>query len=357
MSPSNNQPNSASGQPAPRRVTLKDIAYELGVSHVTVSMALRNSPRVAASTREQVKKKAEEMGYSPDPMLTALATYRRTSTNQPIQSSLAWINVWPDPKKLRSYLHFNLYWKGAHATAADHGFRLEEFILKELPADKLVSVLRARSISGLLLPPSPDPIPFDLSPIPWERYSAVRFGSSPELPPYHGVHSDQSANAAMAFDRMLEKGYRRIGFCGPRTRLRTFGAGFYWAQYNADVARIPLLGFPDNDLNTQKQMLNTWITEHRPDAILVDESSGHDIPQLLTDLGLRIPDDIGLACTNVLDTNIDAGIEQDPEEIGRAGMLTLIAQIHSNQKGTPRCGRHTRIEGQWIDGAMLPDRS
>lgn len=340
-----------------RRVTLKDIANELGVSHVTVSMALRNSPRVAASTRERVKQKAAEMGYSPDPMLTALATYRRTSTNQPIQSSLAWINFWPDPKKLRSYRHFDLYWQGAHKTAADHGFRLEEFTLKDLPAAKLVSVLRARSITGMLLPPAPNPIPFDISPIAWNRYSVIRFGSGTALPAFHGVNSDQLVNAEMAFDHMQAKGYRRIGFCGPKTRLRVFGAGFYWAQYNAQAACLPPLGFTGGDLDTQKAMLKSWIAENKPDAILVDEAYGHDIPQMLTDLGIRIPDDIGLACTNVLDTNIDAGIDQDPEEIGCAGMLALIAQININQKGLPRRSRHTRIEGQWADGSMLPDRS
>jgi len=37
---------------------------------------------------------------------------------------LAWINCWPDPKKLRSFKEFDLYWKGAFAEAERSGYRL-----------------------------------------------------------------------------------------------------------------------------------------------------------------------------------------------------------------------------------------
>jgi len=58
------------------RVTLKDLAAELGLSVAAVSMALRNHRKIAAATRERVKAKAAELGYRPDPTLRALADYR-----------------------------------------------------------------------------------------------------------------------------------------------------------------------------------------------------------------------------------------------------------------------------------------
>lgn len=341
-----------------RRVTLKDIAKELGVSHVTVSMALRNNSRVAKSTRERVRKKAAEMGYSPDPMLTALTHYRRTSTSTPIQSSIAWINLWPAPAKLRAYRQFDLYWNGAVKTAAERGFRLEEFSLKNMPIDTLTTALRARNIPGIMLPPAPYPLPFNLSTFLWNNYSVIQFGLNTDLPAFNSVSSDQLINAAMAFDRIRARGYKRIGFCCSQTRLRTFGAGFYWAQYSVpEQERVPILNFPSNDPDLKFSMLKDWSGNEKPDAILIDESHGHDIPQMLTDMGYRIPDAIGLASTNVLDTNINAGIDQDPEEIGHAGMLALIAQINSDIKGIPRRCHHTLVEGSWVNGDMLPARS
>ena len=45
------------------RVTLQDIADELGVSRNTVSKAINNTGLLAEGTREKVLKKAIEMGY------------------------------------------------------------------------------------------------------------------------------------------------------------------------------------------------------------------------------------------------------------------------------------------------------
>lgn len=45
------------------RITLTDIAKEMGVSPATVSLALRNRPGVSATTRQQVQKTAAAMGY------------------------------------------------------------------------------------------------------------------------------------------------------------------------------------------------------------------------------------------------------------------------------------------------------
>ncbi|ANG63818.1 hypothetical protein A8C75_15935 [Marinobacterium aestuarii] len=45
------------------KLTLREIAAELGMSKATVSLAINNSPLVAAKTRERVLQKIEELGY------------------------------------------------------------------------------------------------------------------------------------------------------------------------------------------------------------------------------------------------------------------------------------------------------
>ena len=95
-----NIPDDESGN---RQITLRDIAKELGVSHVTVSLALRNHPRISEATRERVQKKAEQMGYHPDPMLSALSHYRLTSKEKPVQAILAWPNPLKNPGKLKEH--------------------------------------------------------------------------------------------------------------------------------------------------------------------------------------------------------------------------------------------------------------
>ena len=51
----------SSEEPQRKQITLRDIAKELGISHVTVSLALRDHPRISAATKLRVQQKAEEI--------------------------------------------------------------------------------------------------------------------------------------------------------------------------------------------------------------------------------------------------------------------------------------------------------
>ena len=50
---------------SPKRPTVKDVAREAGVSHTTVSLALRGSSRVATERAAAIRKLAKEMDYQP----------------------------------------------------------------------------------------------------------------------------------------------------------------------------------------------------------------------------------------------------------------------------------------------------
>ena len=63
--------------------------------------------------RKQIHEKAQELGYRPDPMLSALAHYRQGRGAPPVNAAIAWLNRWPDPAQLRAYQEFDLYWEGA----------------------------------------------------------------------------------------------------------------------------------------------------------------------------------------------------------------------------------------------------
>jgi LacI family transcriptional regulator len=46
--------------------TIKDIAREVGMDYSTVSLALRDHPRIAAATRRRIQQAAEQLGYIPN---------------------------------------------------------------------------------------------------------------------------------------------------------------------------------------------------------------------------------------------------------------------------------------------------
>lgn len=57
-------------------VSLKTLAEAAGVSRTTVSLALRNHPRISESTRNRIQRIARQEGYHPNPDLRRLAADR-----------------------------------------------------------------------------------------------------------------------------------------------------------------------------------------------------------------------------------------------------------------------------------------
>lgn len=342
-----------------RRVTLRDIAQELGVSHVTVSRALRNDKNTSNQTIARVKQLAEKMGYSPDPMLSALSHYRLTSQEKPVQSVLAWINPWKNPERMHEQQEFNLYWEGASKSAKRLGFTLEEFCTNNTPIKRLERIFKTRKIQGILIAPQHDPdmrgAAADLSDFAWEDFSTIRFGRTSAFPPAHFVTSAQSSNTMMTFDIINKKGYRRIGYIGPVVSTRLFATGYVFAQQQVPVRRRipPLLLDQFTPIPNNMPQFSSWVKKYKPDAIITDAL---EVTDMLAELGLRIPEDIGIASTSIYDSHIDAGIDQNPIEIGHAAVRALHPLLIEQTVGAPKTCNEILIPGKWVDGTMLPDR-
>ena len=340
-----------------KRVTVRDIAKIIGVSHVTVSLVLSGKGRISESLRERIRETANQLGYRPDPMLAALASYRRSNGTKPITSALAWINAWPIPASLRGFKEFDCYWKGASRAAEKFGYRLEEFRLgTELTPQRLHQILSTRGIKGILLPPHghhPDWQDF-----PWAVYSVIRFGLSLQTPCVHIVSADQISNTMLMFKKIQEKGYQRIGFVTDETDFKLkrhlFEGGYLIAQRLVDAKhRLPVFVLNDYPAQKRNQALISWFDKCKPDAIITNMA---DVPSILKEIGIKVPKDVALAGTTQIDLPISAGIDQHPEEIGRVGILMLISLINDGSRGIPTIFRQNLIEGSWVDGDSLPDR-
>lgn len=329
----------------------------LGVSHVTVSLALRDNPRISKEVRERVQETARELGYQPDPMLAALANYRKGKSAASITAAIAWINAWSPAAQLRQHKEFDAYWTGASKAAAKFGYRLEEFRLGDgYTPERLHQILSARGITGILLPPQrPHP---DWGNFPWGNYSVVRFGRSLKQPETHVVTADQVANTMLAFRKMQERGYERIGFVTYEGDLfergHLFEAGYLMAQRALpEKQRLPICMIGERPGSGRVEAILEWKEKHKPDAIFTDLGA---VPDILKRAGVRVPEDIGLAVTTVLDGVADAGIDQHPEEIGRVAFLTLNSLINDGARGIPAIPRQNLVMGSWVDGGTLPIR-
>jgi LacI family transcriptional regulator len=350
--------NSMESQPTFRRIGVCEIAKQMGLSHATVSMALRNSVRISASTREKVQRHARDVGYRPDPMLKTLVHYRHSKATGVMKGAVAWINAWPAPDRLRSYREFDGYWKGAKAEAEKSGYGLEEFRMgPECSPTRLHRTLEARGIRGIMLPPHAEQP--DWEDFPWKDYAVVRIGRSLKFPVTHLTASDQMGNAMLACASMRDRGYRRVGFVTGRFELvphgHLFGVGWLAAQAMVpEEERVPAFTFMVHPVEKRTEFFRRWLDDYRPDAILSDVP---EIFDLLKQADKKVPQDLGLAMTSVLDGGADSGIDQHAEEIGRTAFLMLNSLISEGAKGELEVLRQLVVEGEWVDGTSLPRKN
>ena len=60
----------------PGKITLRDIGRKLNLSSTTISLALRDHPRISAGTKERIRKLIAEWKYEPDQVARALVMGR-----------------------------------------------------------------------------------------------------------------------------------------------------------------------------------------------------------------------------------------------------------------------------------------
>ncbi len=345
--------------PVEKRVTIRDIAERTGVSHVTVSYALRGMSRVSAALRERICEEARKMGYSPDPMLRALSIYRRARRETRIQSALAWLCCWDLPEAMHTRKEFHAYWLGAKEVAENNGYRLECLApTAGLSVGRIQQIMRARNIRGVLIPPPQSTFSQDLNAADWSNFAVVKFGHAFDRLRVNLVTSAHTYNAALAVRKMTALGYRRVGFVSSEYSIRRtlFLSGVLTAQTDlAEGDRVPFLSLPESDVKTgDPARLRAWIEREKPDAILSNLS---ELPAMIRAAGCDIPGDLGFAALSVHDGNSDAGIDQKPFEIGKAACELVVSLILYGGWGYPEAPREVLIEGAWVDGSLLPART
>lgn len=340
------------------RITQQDIADKLGLSKMAVSMALRDSPRVSKERRLQVQKLAQQMGYVADPFLSRLAKYRSQGKSARTQGVIAWLNHWPDARRLRSYREFETYFRASKQAAKRLGYQLEEVVWPAgVSTETLECDLTERGVLGLLIPPHPQGLEwgnFD-----WSKFSLMRFGLSVSWLDCNVVTADQLRAMVMAVRKIHSLGYRRIGLVYNREHDQSMGGnyygGFMWAHrlLNIEHAIPPL----DSEVKTpalaaaSKRNLAAWLKKYQPDAIL---TASPETPVFIRELGLRIPADIAMASMSPFDISVDAGVDQHSNAIGRIAVEMLIKQISLNERGVPADPCRILVESRWVDGNSLP---
>jgi len=333
--------------------TMQDIAKAAHVSIATVSKSLANKSDVSEATRQRVLRVCKELGYRPNPLVSALMQVRRRNLSPASHITLAFVTAFPAPDGWRRHPSpiFRQMYAGALARAAERNYKLEHFWLYQdgMSNQRFGKMLYARGISGLLLAPIPSTrIAVDLS---WSSFSVMVLGLTPSTNQFHRVSTDYYQGMLLALEKCAQLGYRRPGFA---VRMETierlefrWEAAYLLAQLQSkEAVRLPR---PLVVREWTREIVLDWIKREKPDVIIGPVLG--KLEEIVRESGHSIPGDIGIVGLLVPDENDRlSGIIQDGELIGAVAADQLIHQIEHNEKGMPAHPITHTMPGHWNEG-------
>ena len=342
---------------------MREIAKLAGVGRTTVHLALKDSPSISKAVKERVRKIAEELGYRPNPLLAAYQSSIRSRKESTYQATLAWVDDADEGQ-----------WQGAvkscfisaEKRAAALGYKLDRVVIDRLPEENgqehvflICRMLQSRGIHGVILAAWAHA---GFCRMEWPQMMVIcvaqthlRIGTGPELDaPHHGFHTvrtDYFENTTECINRLLKAGYKKLGMAitdwHDNAHARRERAAYLTNQSIESMGVLPVILVPGTESKLPPAFAE-WVTKHRPDVVLTTTllTKGW-----LKQMGMRIPEDIGLAHVSLADGEPGwTGIDPRMGDIMAAAVDLLSAHLLRNERGRPTCSNEVLIKGVWVQG-------
>lgn len=335
--------------------SLRDLAKTLGLSHTTVSEALRDNPRVKPETRQRVHAAAKAAGYHYNPLAGALMSEMRRSRTTTFRGVIAIVDIdGPDGRAPTSARYHRELTKGAIERAEELGFKAEVFIVGHdgMTPQRLDTILQSRGIRGVfLLPVSENP---DITKLNWAHYAGIYSDYVIEHPALHNICPNHYRAMLMALQRLHALGYRRPGLVlQDHHDVRLFhrweaAYAMHQAYYNKNKERIPVFLPPV----IEPVSFCKWFKKYKPDVVLCHRA---EVLDWMRECGAKIPREHGFCCLNTM-MNPDvpcAGLNLQPRLLGARGIELVIGQLYRNEYGIPSTPTTTTVPAQWVDGPTV----
>ena len=310
-----------------RRVTIQDIADELGLSRNTVSKAINNTGILADSTRETILQKAIEMGYKQFSYVSEALL--------PLPGSAATIAVltcgFLDTSHFASITLDSFQRELSHL---GYGLTIYSVSLQELETCSLPASFSPNAICGIICFEIFDPSYSDMI---CNLGLPTLFVDGPS--PYRGFQlksncllMENRTNIYAFVKEMVARRKKRIGFIGDYRHCMSFYERYMAYREALIMFGIPcedaycLLGNSDDDPSPQKyeKYIKKFLqkTKELPDVfICANDFVAFDTMQAFKELHISVPDDVYLC-----------GFDDSPESRIVTPPLTTI-HIHHEIMG------------------------
>lgn len=269
-------------------VRLKDIAERTGFSINTVSLALRDSPRIPAETRQLIRTAAEALNYLPNHIAKSLVS-RQTMTIGLVLTDI----TNPILTQVAQAIELRL---------AERGYSTLFATSNNDPAEerKVIEMFRSRQVDGMLVYPRSHRELDHIRRLRAGGYPLVLLVADPDAG-MDAVGVDERRGAYKATRHLIELGHRRIGLIdgaaargnhekrdGYRQALDEAGIGPDEALMIDPQGRSVMAG--------HAAMAALWASGNKPTALLAaTDTLALGVLRWAQEQGLHVPQDLAIA--------------------------------------------------------------
>lgn len=187
-----------------KKVTIKDIANKLGLSAMTVSLALRDNPRISRETKDRIRAAMEELGYKPSHVARALATGKSNLIGVIVPNSsdhyyAEVIRAIEDQASAANY----------HVLLANGSYEMDRYVER-------VRDMMGLHIGGIITAP---PFTSERPALTafWREalesdFQVVLINRELRPPIFHQVAADYTSGVRMVVEALSERGHRRVAY-------------------------------------------------------------------------------------------------------------------------------------------------
>ena len=268
-------------------VRLKDIADRTGFSVNTVSLALRDSPRIPEPTRLLIREAAAELNYLPNQIAKSLVN-RETKTIGLVLTDI----TNPTLTRAAQAIELILSQRGYSTLFATSNNDVDEEI-------KVLEVFRSRQVDGMLIYPSSHRRLEHIRRLRKANYPVVLLVGDPDAG-IDAVGVDERAGGYRATRHLIDLGHTRIAIIDASTALSNLEKreGYLNALSEAGIEPDPLLSADPQGHSVARgydAMERLMAAGGKPTAVFAaNDSLAVGAEHWALAHGLRVPEDIAI---------------------------------------------------------------
>jgi LacI family transcriptional regulator len=273
------------------KITLKDIAEITGVSANTVSLALRNSPRINENTKNRIQIAAKKLKYHPN-ILARQFSLQKTNIVCLIVPSIE-VAIFPGIatgiESILSNSGFNLFFYNSHDDPQKEAEQLN-LLMEMNVAGIIIAPAQEKSNVALLQEIQQLNIPLVMI----DRFL-------PEIATYFVGTNDRDM-AFCCVEYLIKLGHQDIGFIvGPSNTYtadeRLMGYRRALEKYGIEYREKLLAGWGFYSKHGIKGIIELLRLKPRPTAVFcINDAVAIGAMKVLLRLGIKVPDEISISC-------------------------------------------------------------